>query len=39
MKQTFKATAALLGIVAAGLLFWFTVSALMWIAYYAGIRM
>lgn len=39
MKQTLKATAAILGIVAAA---WLAVEALiafMWIAYYAGIPM
>lgn len=39
MKQTLKAAAAVIGIVAAVLLFWHTVAALMWIAYYAGIKM
>lgn len=39
MKQTAKALTAIIGIVAAGLLFWYTVSVLMWIAYYAGIPM
>lgn len=39
MKQTLKATAAVVGILAAGLLFWHAVSSLMWMAYYAGIPM
>ena len=39
MKQTLKATAAILGIIAAGLLFWKLLAAFMWMCYYAGIRM
>lgn len=39
MKQTLKATAAILGIVAAGLLFWHIVIKFMWMCYYAGIPM
>lgn len=39
MKHTLKATAAVVGIIAAGLLFWYAVSSLMWMAYYAGIPM
>lgn len=39
MKQTLKATAAVIGIVAAGLLFWKALAAFMWMCYYAGIKM
>lgn len=39
MKQTLKATAVIIGIVAAGLLFWYAVIEFMWACYYAGIRM
>ena len=39
MKQTLKATAAIIGIVAAGLLFWEAIAAIMWLAYYAGFSM
>lgn len=39
MKQTLKATAAIIGIVAAGLLFWCAVITFMWACYYAGIPM
>lgn len=39
MKQTLKATAAIIGIVAAGLLFWYIVIKFMWMCYYAGIPM
>ena len=39
MKQTLKATAAVIGIIAAGLLFWLVVIEFMWAAYYAGIPM
>lgn len=39
MKQTLKATAALIGFIAAVLLFWKALAAFMWACYYAGIRM
>lgn len=39
MKQTIKATAVIIGIVAAGRLFWYIVIEFMWMCYYAGIRM
>lgn len=39
MKQTLKATAVILGMIAAGLLFWYIVIAFMWMCYYAGIPM
>lgn len=39
MKQTLKATAAILGIVAAGLLGFAVLYIFMWAAYYAGIPM
>lgn len=39
MKQIIKATAAILGMVAAGLLFWYAVIEFMWMCHYAGIRM
>lgn len=39
MKQTIKATAVIIGIVAAGLLFWKALAAFMWACYYAGIPM
>lgn len=39
MKQTLKATVAIIGMIAAGLLFWHIVIEFMWICYYAGIRM
>lgn len=39
MKQTLKATAAVLAFIAAGLLFWYIVIEFMWMCYYAGIRM
>lgn len=39
MKQTLKATAAVIGIVAAGLLFWYAATGLLWVCYYAGIPM
>lgn len=39
MKQTLKATAAIIGIVAAGLIFWQLVIWFMWACYYAGIPM
>lgn len=39
MKQILKATAAIIGIVAAGLLFWYIVIEFMWVCYDAGIRM
>lgn len=39
MKQPLKAMAAILGIVAAGLLLWYIVIEFMWMCYYAGIRM
>lgn len=39
MKQTLKATAAVIGMIAAGLLFWLVVIKFMWAAYYAGIPM
>lgn len=39
MKKTLKATAAILGIVAAGLLFWKAVAAFLWLCHNAGIPM
>lgn len=39
MKQTLKATAAIIGIVAAVLLFWEAIAAIMWACYYAGAPM
>ena len=39
MKQTLKAMAAILGIIAAGQLFWHIVIEFMWMYYYAGIPM
>jgi hypothetical protein len=39
MKHTLKATAAIIGMLAAGLLFWHIVIAFMWMCYYAGIPM
>ena len=39
MKHTLKATAAIIGMIAAGLLFWYIVIAFMCMFYYAGIRM
>lgn len=39
MKQTLKSTAAVIGIIAAGLIFWNLVAAFMWACYYAGIPM
>lgn len=39
MRRTLKATAAIIGIVAAGLIFWHIVIKFMWMYYYAGIRM
>lgn len=39
MKQTLKATAAIIGIVAAVVLFWEVLSAIMWLCYYAGFSM
>lgn len=39
MKQTAKALAAIIGIVAAGLLFWEAIAAIMWACYYAGFSM
>ena len=39
MKQTLKAAAAIIGILAAGLLFWKALAAFMWACYYAGIPM
>lgn len=39
MKQTLKATAAIIGMIAARLLFWYIVIEFMWMCYYAGIRM
>ena len=39
MKQTLKATAAVIGIVAAGLLLIHFIGRFMWLCYYAGIRM
>ena len=39
MKQTLKITAAILGIIAAGALFWYVVIKFMWMCYYAGIPM
>lgn len=39
MKQTLKATAAVIGMIAAGLLFWKLLADFMWMCYYAGIRM
>lgn len=39
MKQTLKVTAAVIGIIAAGLAFWHLVAAFMWACYYAGIPM
>lgn len=39
MKQTLKATAAILGIIAAGLFGFAVLYIFMWAAYYAGIPM
>nr|DAN29004.1 MAG TPA: hypothetical protein [Caudoviricetes sp.] len=39
MKHTLKATAAVIGILAAGLLFWYAIIEFMWACHYAGIRM
>ena len=39
MRRTLKATAAVVGIIAAGLIFWKILAAFMWMCYYAGIRM
>lgn len=39
MKQTLKATAVILGIVAAGLLFWKVFAALLWACADAGLPM
>lgn len=39
MKQPLKAAAVILGIIAAGLLFWELVAAFMWVCSYAGIPM
>lgn len=39
MKHTLKATAAVIGIIAAGLLFWHIVITFMWMCYYAGMKM
>lgn len=39
MKQTLKATAAIIGIVAACGLFWYIVIEFMWMCHYAGIPM
>lgn len=39
MKHALKAAAALLGILAAGALFWYIVIKFMWLCYYAGIPM
>ena len=39
MKHTLKATAAVIGMIAAGLIFWHIVIEFMWMCYYAGIRM
>ncbi len=39
MKQALKATAAIIGMIAAGLLFWHIVIEFMWMCYYAGFRM
>lgn len=39
MKPTLKATAAIIGMVAAGLLFWYIVIEFMWVCYDAGIPM
>lgn len=39
MNRKLKATAAIVGIFAAGLLFWYIVASLMWMCYYAGIKM
>ena len=39
MKQTLKAVAAIIGMIAAGLLFWYIVIEFMWMCYHAGIKM
>lgn len=39
MKHILKATAAIIGMIAAGLLFWHLVIEFMWMCYYVGIRM
>lgn len=39
MKQALKATAVIVGIIAAGLIFWKALAAFMWACYYAGIPM
>lgn len=39
MKQTIKTTVAIIGVIAAGLLFWHIVIEFMWMCYYAGIPM
>ena len=39
MKRTLKAMAAIVGMLAAGLLFWYIVIEFMWMCHYAGIRM
>lgn len=39
MKHILKATVAVIGILAAGLLFWHIVIKFMWMCYYAGIPM
>ncbi len=39
MKQTLKATAAIIGILAAVVIFWEALAAFMWLCYYAGIPM
>lgn len=39
MKHPLKATAAIVGMIAAGLLFWCIVIEFMWMCHYAGIRM
>ncbi len=39
VENTLKATAAIIGIIAAGLIFWYIVIAFMWMCYYAGFRM
>lgn len=39
MKQTLKATAAIIGMCAAVVIFWYIVIEFMWMCYYAGFRM
>lgn len=39
MKQILKATAAVIGIIAAVCLFWYIITEFLWVCYYAGFTM